>query len=123
MPSVTSSPTPRHIAIIMDGNRRWASKRGLPSAVGHANGARRVHKLVEGCFERGISYLTLFAFSTENWRRPPDEVTGLMGLFALYLQKEISNMNAKGQNSAWSKWVSLLHPPIEIIELSPSQAS
>lgn len=96
MPSDNLSPTPLHVAIIMDGNRRWASKRGLPSAVGHANGARRVSKLVEGCFDRGISYLTLFAFSTENWRRPPDEVTGLMGLFALYLQKEISNMNAKG---------------------------
>ncbi len=96
MSSDCLSRTPRHVAIIMDGNRRWAAKRGLPSAVGHASGARRVQQLVQGCFDRGISYLTLFAFSTENWRRPPDEVTGLMGLFALYLQKEISNMNAKG---------------------------
>lgn len=86
---------PQHIAIIMDGNRRWASKRGLPKAIGHANGARRVRSLVEACSERGIPYLTLFAFSTENWKRPADEVSGLMGLFLLYLQKEAGDMHAK----------------------------
>ena len=85
---------PQHIAIIMDGNRRWASKRGLTKAIGHANGARRVRSLVEACSERGIPYLTLFAFSTENWKRPADEVSGLMGLFLLYLQKEAGDMHA-----------------------------
>ncbi|HEY5582834.1 MAG TPA: polyprenyl diphosphate synthase [Rhodoferax sp.] len=87
---------PQHIAIIMDGNRRWARQRGLPVALGHANGARQVRKIVQACADRGVRYLTLFAFSTENWRRPQDEVSSLMGLMTLYLQKEIRNMSAKG---------------------------
>lgn len=80
----------------MDGNRRWAKQFGLPAAVGHANGARRVRSIVQACADRGIRYLTLFAFSTENWQRPPAEVSSLMGLLALYLQKEVKDMNAKG---------------------------
>ena len=87
---------PQHIAIIMDGNRRWARGRGLPAAVGHTNGARRVRHIVQACADRGIPYLTLFAFSTENWRRPKTEVSGLMGLLALYLQTEVKDMNTKG---------------------------
>jgi undecaprenyl diphosphate synthase len=87
---------PKHVAIIMDGNRRWASARGLPKAVGHGAGSRRVRAIVQACAERGISHLTLFAFSTENWRRPMDEVGSLIGLLTLYLQKEIGNLNAKG---------------------------
>ena len=90
------SAVPKHIAIIMDGNRRWARQRGLPVALGHANGARQVRKIVQSCADRGVRYLTLFAFSTENWRRPQDEVSSLMGLMTLYLQKEIRNMTAKG---------------------------
>ena len=84
---------PQHIAVIMDGNRRWARSRGLPAAVGHTNGARRVRHIVQACADRGVPYLTLFAFSTENWRRPPTEVSGLMGLLALYLQTEVKDMN------------------------------
>ena len=80
----------------MDGNRRWAAKRGLPSAPGHASGARRVQQIVEACAARGVRYLTLFAFSTENWQRPAAEVSSLMGLLVHYLQKEISNMHAGG---------------------------
>ena len=91
-----NSAVPQHIAIIMDGNRRWAKQRGLPVALGHANGARQVRKIVQACADRGVRYLTLFAFSTENWRRPQDEVSSLMGLMTLYLQKEIRNMSAKG---------------------------
>ena len=87
---------PQHIAVIMDGNRRWAGARGLPAVVGHTHGARRVRNIVQACADRGIPYLTLFAFSTENWRRPPAEVSGLMGLLALYLQTEVKDMNAKG---------------------------
>ena len=87
---------PSHVAIIMDGNRRWAGRCGLPVAMGHASGARRVRNIVQACADRGIKHLTLFAFSTENWRRPKDEVSGLMGLLALYLQKEVDNMNARG---------------------------
>jgi undecaprenyl diphosphate synthase len=87
---------PNHIAIIMDGNRRWAHKRGLPSAVGHVNGAMRVRSIIQACADRGVKYVTLFAFSTENWQRPPAEVSALMGLLRLYLQKEVKDMNAKG---------------------------
>lgn len=91
-----TAPMPQHIAIIMDGNRRWAKDCGLPVALGHASGARRVRSIVQACAERGVRYLTLFAFSTENWQRPADEVSSLMGLLALYLQKEVKDMNAKG---------------------------
>ena len=87
---------PQHVAIIMDGNGRWASARGLPRALGHASGARRVREIVEACSASGVRYLTLFAFSTENWRRPADEVSSLMGLLVQYLQKEVSNMHATG---------------------------
>ena len=87
---------PQHIAVIMDGNRRWARQRGLPKALGHASGAKRVRSLVEACSARGIRWLTLFAFSTENWKRPADEVSSLMNLFLRYLQKEASDMHKKG---------------------------
>lgn len=89
-------PPPQHIAIIMDGNRRWAAARGLPKAIGHASGARRIRHVVQACSDRGIRYLTLFAFSTENWSRPPDEVSGLIGLLVQYLNKEVDDMNANG---------------------------
>lgn len=92
----TPSSIPQHIAIIMDGNRRWARERGMPQTLGHASGARRVREIVEACSNRGIRYLTLFAFSTENWKRPAEEVSILMGLFLRYLQKEASDMHAKG---------------------------
>ena len=87
---------PQHVAIIMDGNRRWAAKRSMPRALGHASGARRVRQIVEACSARGVRYLTLFAFSTENWQRPADEVSSLMSLLVHYLQKEVSDMHATG---------------------------
>jgi undecaprenyl diphosphate synthase len=87
---------PRHVAVIMDGNRRWARNRGLPSALGHAAGAKRVKGIVQSCADLGIPHLTLFAFSTENWKRPETEVSALMGLLGLYLQKEVGDMHAKG---------------------------
>jgi undecaprenyl diphosphate synthase len=96
LPNPEASDLPQHIAIIMDGNRRWAGARGLPKAAGHAVGARRVRAIVQACGERGIGHLTLFAFSTENWRRPLEEVRGLMRLLTLYLQKEIGDLNAQG---------------------------
>ena len=86
----------QHIAVVMDGNRRWASQRGLPKAIGHASGAKRIRSLVEACSARGVRWLTLFAFSTENWQRPAEEVSSLMGLFLLYLQKEASDMHKTG---------------------------
>ncbi len=87
---------PQHIAIIMDGNRRWARNRFMPAALGHAAGARRVREIVQACAEAGVPYLSLFAFSTENWKRPEEEVSSLMGLFRTYLEREVSSMNENG---------------------------
>jgi undecaprenyl diphosphate synthase len=94
VPSTTD--TPRHVAIIMDGNGRWATKRFLPRTAGHVRGVQAVRKVVEACGRRGVQYLTLFAFSSENWRRPKDEVSLLMGLFMQTLEKEVSQLEAQG---------------------------
>jgi undecaprenyl diphosphate synthase len=87
---------PQHIAIIMDGNGRWAQKRLMPRTIGHAKGAAGVKVLVERSAELGVKYLTLFAFSTENWNRPVDEVSTLMGLFVQYLEKEMGALANAG---------------------------
>ncbi|MCB1959881.1 MAG: di-trans,poly-cis-decaprenylcistransferase [Rhodocyclaceae bacterium] len=87
---------PRHLAIIMDGNGRWARKRFLPRVAGHSRGVEVVRSTIKLCIERGIRYLTLFAFSSENWRRPPEEVSFLMQLFVRSLQKEIERMHENG---------------------------
>lgn len=83
---------PRHVAIIMDGNGRWAAKKGLPRIAGHKKGMDVVRNIITCCSDMGIKALTLYAFSIENWRRPPREVNALMSLLTLYLQKEISMM-------------------------------
>ncbi len=87
---------PRHVAIIMDGNGRWAKARLLPRVAGHTKGVDSVREIVEVCVRRGVSYLTLFAFSSENWRRPADEVSVLMGLFIRVLEREVRRLNANG---------------------------
>ena len=87
------SAVPRHIAIIMDGNGRWATRRFLPRVAGHAKGVERVRDVVEKCVERGVEYLTLFAFSSENWRRPAEEVSVLMRLFMTALEREVTKMH------------------------------
>ena len=87
---------PQHIAIIMDGNGRWAQKRRLPRTMGHAKGSAIVRDLVDACVQRGVQHLTLFAFSTENWKRPEEEVSTLMGLFVHYLGKELDDMARLG---------------------------
>lgn len=92
----STSDTPRHVAIIMDGNGRWATKRFLPRTAGHVRGVQAVKKVVEACGREGVQYLTLFAFSSENWRRPKDEVSLLMGLFMQTLEKEVSQLEAQG---------------------------
>jgi undecaprenyl diphosphate synthase len=84
---------PRHVAIIMDGNGRWAKKRFLPRVAGHRRGVEAVREVVKACGERGIAYLTLFAFSSENWRRPNDEVTFLMQLFLRALEQEMEKLH------------------------------
>lgn len=91
-----SVEVPRHIAIIMDGNGRWAKKRLLPRVAGHAQGFERVRNIIEICLDRGIEYVTLFAFSSENWRRPQEEVSRLMGLFVMALENEVSRMHRNG---------------------------
>lgn len=84
---------PRHVAIIMDGNGRWAQARGLPRTAGHRQGAEAVRRTVEAAMELGIGYLTLFGFSSENWRRPRTEISDLMGLLARYLRSEIADLH------------------------------
>lgn len=84
---------PKHIAIIMDGNGRWAKKRSLPRNFGHKEGVERVIDIVEASHQLGIKYLTLYAFSIENWNRPKDEVFGLMKLLVFYIEKELEKLN------------------------------
>jgi undecaprenyl diphosphate synthase len=93
-----ASPTrlPRHVAIIMDGNGRWAQARGLPRVAGHRQGADAVRRTLIAAGELGIPYLTMFGFSSENWKRPPDEVDSLMGLLRHYLRSEIAELHRNG---------------------------
>ena len=90
------TPGPNHVAIIMDGNGRWAKARGLPRVAGHRRGADAVRRVVRGAGELGIPVLTLFAFSTENWTRPADEVNDLMGLLRHYLRNELDELRKNG---------------------------
>jgi undecaprenyl diphosphate synthase len=103
--SLASSPAPfaappgaapRHVAIIMDGNRRWAQARGLPVALGHKAGAEAARRATEAAVEQGVEWLTLFAFSSENWLRPAEEVTALMGLLRFYLRSEVASLAREG---------------------------
>ncbi len=87
---------PRHVAIIMDGNGRWAKQRYLPRVAGHRRGLEAVRTAVRTCAERGVEFLTLFAFSSENWRRPADEVSFLMQLFILALEQEVEKLHENG---------------------------
>ncbi len=87
---------PRHIAVIMDGNGRWAKARHLPRFIGHQRGSEAVRRVVEAAADMGVEYLTLYAFSSENWRRPPAEVEDLMGLLRRYLRRDLAEMHANG---------------------------
>ncbi len=87
---------PRHVAIIMDGNGRWAARRRRPRMIGHRAGARAVNLCIDFCLERGVEVLTLFAFSSENWGRPPDEVDALMKLFLNALDREVEELHRRG---------------------------
>ena len=91
-----SNGIPVHVAIIMDGNGRWAKAKGLPRAAGHAQGAEAVRRTVKAASDLGIQYLTLYGFSLENWKRPAKEIADLMGLLRLYLRKEISELHREG---------------------------
>ena len=89
-------PVPLHAAIIMDGNGRWAKQRGLPRHAGHREGMKSVREAVEGSIQAGIEILTLFAFSTENWQRPPREISALMALLELYARREKRDLRKQG---------------------------
>ncbi len=91
---ITKIPT--HIAVIMDGNGRWAARRGLPRLAGHRAGTENLRRVFRACVEFGIQYLTLYAFSTENWGRPEDEVKGLMGILADVIDRETAELNKEG---------------------------
>jgi undecaprenyl diphosphate synthase len=88
-----AAAVPRHVAIIMDGNGRWARKRLMPRVAGHKKGVETVREVVRACIERGVEHLTLFAFSSENWRRPEDEVSFLMNLFLRALEDEVARLH------------------------------
>jgi undecaprenyl diphosphate synthase len=94
--SSNSASAPRHIAIIMDGNGRWAKKRFLPRVAGHVKGVDAVKTTIEACVDRGVEFLTIFAFSSENWKRPEEEVSYLMGLFVKAMEREVDKMHENG---------------------------
>lgn len=87
---------PHHLGIIMDGNGRWAQARGLPRLAGHRAGVDNIRRILEHCVQRGVKVLTIYAFSTENWQRPPDEVSGLMRLLGLTIQRQLNDLDRNG---------------------------
>jgi undecaprenyl diphosphate synthase len=87
---------PRHVALIMDGNGRWAKKRGLPRLAGHKAGVEALRQVIETSHELGIGHITLYAFSTENWKRPEDEIAGLMDLLVFYFERELESLDRNG---------------------------
>ena len=106
---------PRHIAIIMDGNGRWATKRALPRTAGHAAGAETFRKIATYCKNIGVEYLTVYAFSTENWKRPPEEVGAIMSLLEKYLHEAIETMEKDGINLRFLGDLSPLSPELRAL--------
>ena len=94
--SATEMPAPRHIAIIMDGNGRWAAERGLPRAEGHRQGVESVRRTVKAALELGITHLTLFSFSSENWSRPRQEIHDLFGLMRRFIRRDLADLHKNG---------------------------
>ncbi len=96
---------PRHVAIIMDGNGRWARQRGLPRLAGHRAGTEALRRVIESCVELGVPVLTIYAFSTENWKRPPHEVRGLMFLLEEVIQRQLDELDANGVQLRHVGWL------------------
>jgi undecaprenyl diphosphate synthase len=94
--SANSDSIPAHVAIIMDGNGRWAKKRGLPRLAGHQAGTENLRRVIRSCVELGIRYLSIYAFSTENWGRPKEEVEGLLKILESVIEKELTELNEEG---------------------------
>ena len=93
-PQIT--PVPAHVAIIMDGNGRWARQRGLPRLAGHKAGTNNIRRVIEGFAQQGVKYLTLYAFSTENWGRPQEEIIGLFRILREVIERETEHLNKNG---------------------------
>ena len=106
---------PRHVAIIMDGNGRWAKKRGLPRTAGHAAGAENFRTIATYCKDIGLEYLTVYAFSTENWKRPVEEVSAIMGLLKKYLLEAISRMERDRVKMHFLGDLSPLDPELQVL--------
>lgn len=106
---------PRHIAIIMDGNGRWAKKRGLPRTAGHAAGAETFRTIATYCKELGLDYLTVYAFSTENWKRPAEEVNAIMGLLKKYLMEAVGQMERDKVKMEFFGDISVLSPELQAL--------
>lgn len=112
-PSSAAQKVPRHVAIIMDGNNRWAKKRLLPGIAGHKAGVDAVRAVIEVCVEAGVEVLTLFAFSSENWQRPAEEVTALMELFLMALRREVRKLKENGIRLRILGDCSRFHPELQ----------
>lgn len=104
---------PEHVAVIMDGNGRWARQRALPRQAGHRAGIKPVRAIVERCASLGVKHLTLFAFSSENWQRPRDEIRGLMSLFVDALNKEVAELDENGIRLSFMGEIQLLNPALQ----------
>ncbi|MSQ99240.1 MAG: di-trans,poly-cis-decaprenylcistransferase [Xanthomonadales bacterium] len=109
----TSSPAPRHIAVVMDGNGRWAAKRGRPRSLGHKAGLKALRKIVEHCAKLGVAELTVFAFSSENWNRPKQEVSSLMDLFMRALDKETRQLHENGVKLRFIGELTVFNPELQ----------
>ena len=116
-------PAPRHIAIIMDGNGRWAKKRGLPRTAGHAAGAEAFRRIANYCRTLGVEYLTVYAFSTENWKRSEEEVSGIMRLLGKYLQEALADMEKNRVRFRFFGDLSRLSPQLEKLCLEAQNRS
>lgn len=108
-----ASALPRHVAVIMDGNGRWAAARGLPRHAGHRAGVKAVRAIVEGCAQRGVEVLTLFAFSSENWSRPVEEVSRLMKLFVEALERQVDELDRNGVRVRFVGDLARLSPAVQ----------
>ena len=112
-PALDREHMPRHVAIIMDGNGRWAKKRGMPRTAGHAAGSERFKNLAIYCREIGLEYMTVYAFSTENWKRPKDEVDAIMGLLKKYLLEAVEQMEKERVRIEFFGDLSVLTPELQ----------